>query len=394
MPDLIFISLENWDDIWRRNQFVVAELARRYPGNKILFVGLPRDVSNAIRRASPADLLGASGPLNQHPNVALTRPLKLLPNTLAAGRAINQRMFARHVAAAAKRLSLRSPLLWINDQSAAHLCRSLGAQRVIYDVTDDWTALAQPPAVIERIRRDDAWLCRSADAVIVCSQRLLELKRPLVSHPTRLALIPNGVDAEHYRPAWERDAPPPPPLTRRWGRPVLGYVGTIHPERLDVPLVAAVARALAPRGGSIALVGPNHLQAADRALLTAENIHFAGPAPYALIPRIMRAFDVCIAPHRVCAFTQSLNPIKLWEYLAVGKPIVSTRVAGFTDYPELVDLADNAEQFAAAAIAAIGEDATKPRARREEARRQSWRCRVDQIEELLVELPVAEPLHA
>jgi teichuronic acid biosynthesis glycosyltransferase TuaH len=58
-------------------------------------------------------------------------------------------------------------------------------------------------------------------------------------------------------------------------------------------------------------------------------VHLTGAVPYAEVPEYMRAFDVCITPHRMTLFTESLNPIKLWEYLAAGKPIVSTDVAGF-----------------------------------------------------------------
>ena len=95
---LIFVSLENWDDIWRRNQFVCAELARRYPDMQILFVCPPRDVSNAIRTRRLASL---RGPNNWHPegfrNITVTKPLKLLPSTLAVGRWVNDLMARVHV---------------------------------------------------------------------------------------------------------------------------------------------------------------------------------------------------------------------------------------------------------------------------------------------------------
>jgi hypothetical protein len=103
---LIFVSLENWDDIWRRNQFVCAELARRYPDMRILFVCPPRDVSNAIRTRRLGSL---RGPNNWHPegfpNITVTKPLKLLPSTLAVGRWINDLMARVHVRRAALRFN-------------------------------------------------------------------------------------------------------------------------------------------------------------------------------------------------------------------------------------------------------------------------------------------------
>jgi teichuronic acid biosynthesis glycosyltransferase TuaH len=96
----------------------------------------------------------------------------------------------------------------------------------------------------------------------------------------------------------------------------------------------------------------------------------------------MRAFDVCITPHRVTPFTESLNPIKLWEYLAAGKPIVSTNVAGFRDYPQFVTIAD-ADGFNEAVQTTLHEDPTRAEARRTEARRHSWSARLDAVEAVI-----------
>jgi glycosyltransferase involved in cell wall biosynthesis len=114
-------------------------------------------------------------------------------------------------------------------------------------------------------------------------------------------------------------------------------------------------------------------------------VHFTGPVSYQRIPEYMRAFDVCIVPHRMTPFTESLNPIKLWEYLAVGKPIVATPVAGFRDYPQFVSLAATADQFLAAMQAALTEDPGSAPARRAEAAKHSWVSRVDQIETVLAD---------
>ena len=108
-----------------------------------------------------------------------------------------------------------------------------------------------------------------------------------------------------------------------------------------------------------------------------------GPISYAEVPETMRAFDVCITPHRVTPFTESLNPIKLWEYLAAGKPIVAAPVAGFRDYPQLVRLASGADAFASAVEAALAEDPAAGEARRFEARRHSWNSRLDEIVEVI-----------
>jgi len=103
------------------------------------------------------------------------------------------------------------------------------------------------------------------------------------------------------------------------------------------------------------------------------------PVPYHDVPRYMRAFDVCITPHRVTPFTNSLNPIKLWEYLAAGKPIISTPVAGFVDFPHHVYIASDSATFLRLLPCALAESPTRVTARQAEAVRHSWEARVTEI---------------
>jgi teichuronic acid biosynthesis glycosyltransferase TuaH len=378
--DLIFVSMENWDDIWRRNQFVCAELARRHEDLKILFVGLPRNISHGVRHGRFRELWqAATYPGCGFPNITITHSLKLFPDSIPAGRESNERMFRRHVRTVAAALGMERPVLWLNPHSAVHMVGQMGESAVVYDITDDWTTLSQSPRVSRRIRQQDARLCQKADAVIVCSERLHDLKRSLVPKE-RLHLIPNGVHVEHYRGVLDGSAPVAR-IARDWPRPVMGYTGTIHPDRIDVTLVRKLANT--PGIGSVALVGPNQLQPGDLEILRLPNVYMPGPVSYADIPDVMRAFDVCIVPHRVTPFTESLNPIKLWEYLAAGKPIVSTNIAGFRDFPNLVSIATTPDEFVAATLRALSEEAVASGARRAEAGKHGWMNRVDHIEAAL-----------
>ena len=404
MNDLIFVSMEDWDEIWRRNQFVCAELARRHPERKILFVGLPVDVSNRLRRGRLGELTGrGTRAVEGLPNVVVTHPWKWWPNSVGVGRRVNEAGFRRHVRKVAAGMGLREPVLWLNPHYAVHMAGRMGERGVVYDITDDWTTISQSEPLRELVRRQDAALCGRADATIVCSRRLYELKRGMCRN---LHLIPNGVDAEHYRQVL--DGPARGEGEAEWGgggiagrergageqggkgtegegeweRPVLGYTGTVHPDRVDVGLVEALARRMGR--GTVVMIGPDMLSVDDRArLLGTGRVVLAGPQQYRRLPEHMRKFDVCITPHRVTAFTESLNPIKLWEYLAAGKPIVSTDVAGFRDYPDLVYLASSPEEFLGAVGRALTEDPTQPAARRREAERHSWQSRVDQIEAVI-----------
>ena len=376
--DVIFVSLEDWDELWRRNQFVCAELVRRHAGQRVLFIGVPRDVRTELRHGRVKGLLRRT--MSPVLGITATRPLKWLPDAVPGGPAVNRWLFRRHVRRAARRLGLVRPVLWVNPHWAGHLAGRMGEATTVYDVTDDWAAMTQSSRLRRLVEGQDADLCRRADAVIVCSERLAELKRPLSRH---VHLVANGVDAGHY--AGVLDGGPAAAGFDQWRRPVLGYTGTVHADRVDVELVRALA---ASWPGSVVLVGPNYLSAADVQGLRLSNVHLVGPVAYADVPGVMAGFDVCIVPHRMTAFTESLNPIKLWEYLAAGKPIVATDVAGFRDFPDLVRLARTAEGFVAAAREAVAEVGTaagdrQAGERRAVARANSWGVRVDAIEAVL-----------
>lgn len=373
--DVIFVSLENWDEIWRRNQFLCDVLAARFPQSRILFVGPPRDVSSSIRRGKLGELsTPATWTVPGRPNITVTRPLKWLPNSIPAGQRFNERCAVRYVRRVARDLGIRAPLLWLNPHHAVSMVGHLGERAVIYDITDDWTQLDQSTREAQLIAAQDAELCSRADAVIVCSQHLADSKR---GRARSLHLIPNGVHTAHYASVGDRTLPLPAE-TAAWPRPVLGYTGTVHESRVDVELVEKLARKFST--GTIALVGPDFLPADTRARLDAlGNVRRVPPVPYARIPEFMRAFDACIVPHRVSSFTESLNPIKLWEYLAAGTPIVSTPVPGFRDYPQHVYLGAEVESFAAGISAALSEDASRRDARRREAQHHSWDERVDAV---------------
>jgi len=111
------------------------------------------------------------------------------------------------------------------------------------------------------------------------------------------------------------------------------YVGTLHADRLDIELCTSIATALSQTASaaSLVLVGPDALVPSDRERIRKAGGLVLGTRPASAIPAYVMNADVLVVPHLVNAFTDSLNPIKLYEYLAAGRPIISTPVAGFRD---------------------------------------------------------------
>jgi glycosyltransferase involved in cell wall biosynthesis len=380
---IVFISLEPWDEVWRRNQFICDGLLRRSTDTQILFVQPPFDNSYALRtrKVRNIQLLPSRIPSGYGDRLQLFTPTKWFPNSLSLGRAWNEEHLVSQMKQALRDLDWVPTHLWINQHEAGRLRDAEIAPCSIYDITDDWTKFSGNQSHLALITEQDATLCQSCDHVIVCSQQLYDDKASLVD-PERLHLIPNGVHVDHYEAVADMSMPVHA-VAQNWNKPTFGYTGTIHGDRVDVNLVASVAKSYPT--ATIAMVGPNLLEQADqRELDQLSNIVFTGAQPYADLPDIMRAFDVCMVPHLVTPFTESLNPIKLWEYLAAGKPIVSTNVAGFRDYPDLVRVADTSDDFVSLLPRAPVESPDLPTLRQQAVRPHTWDQRVAAVEALLL----------
>lgn len=386
--DVVFVSLEAWDEVWRRNQFLVTGFLKSGLATRVLWVEPPRNFALWLARRLRGQKVPFPGaniePVRDVEGVFRFAPFQPLPNTFAPFRFVNERVEIWTLKRALRRLKMTRPLLWINNHWAAPIVGHLGEAALIYDITDDWLVWERAPSRRARLKKWDAFLCGRADATIVCSPQLFDSKQELAKH---LHLVPNGVDAKHYERVGNGDFAPHP-LTAKWQKPVLGYLGTVHPDRVDVEMVAQLARAFPD--ATLALVGPNMLPLADRALLkSVPNVVLTGPVAYADVPAFLTAFDVALVPHVETPFTQSLNPIKLGEYLAAGLPVVSTRVAGFVEvaqaHPDLVRAVSGFTAFARACRSCLEEGNPEPKraARRELARAMSWDGRVEDIARIL-----------
>ena len=333
VEQVVVLSLEPWDEVWRRNQFLVRELLALRPSLRFLWVEPAQDVLHDVLRSRHVPRLASTRlrPLPGEPRVLRFRPRKWLPRSVWP---FVDRSLVRQVRTAMARAGFNRSVLWVNDSTYAGLVRRSGL-RSVYDITDDWLDADVPERERRRRQRREEQLIAGADEVVVCSPELQRRRGTTRS----VHLIPNAVDVEHFRTPQPRPADLPT-------APVAVYVGTLHEDRLDVELVEDLAREL--RDVSFVYVGPNALTRATNERLAAHpNVHLLGPRPYDHVPGYLQHADVVIVPHAVNAFTQSLDPIKAYECLAVGRPSLATAVSGFASLGDPVHLAD-ANGFAVA----------------------------------------------
>lgn len=334
--DLVVCSLEAWDDVWRRNQFFVAELMKAKPAMKVLFVEPAVDVPfELLKRRLPA----ATGlrQVKGEGSLWALRPRKVFPRVLA-GDAVD-RGHSKRVATIAARLGLRSPVLWVNDAMYAPLATQTGWP-VVYDITDDWLLAGGPGRALDRLTQADAQLVDSSDEVVVVSESLLASRG--ANRPVHV--IGCAVEVDKFRQPRPRPADLPP-------GPVAVYVGTQHDVRLDVHLCVETAKAIAP--AKLVFIGPNCLEPRSTRALAHGGCVLLGPRAYEDVPAYYQHADLVVVPHQVNPFTESLDPIKGYECLAVGRPTLVTPVAGMRELGPPIEVC-TAEAFAARAKELVG----------------------------------------
>ena len=377
--DIVCVAGVTWDSYRLSLHQYMSRLARAH---RVLFVNRPSALPSAIARGAwrgandQAIARGNVRRVDERLYVADPPPALPLrferPVTLA-----NQALRGSFVARAARELGFDRPLLWVHDIDAARVVERLDPWVSLYWVTDDHPTgpafRANPTNRVAAMRARERELLRSVDLVLTTAPQLRDAKAGFNSNSH---CVPHGVDIDHFARATNPETRPAPPLGAIRG-PIVGFVGQIN-ERLDRELIRLVARAHPE--WSIVFVGPI-LRGLDVGPLQAlQNVHFLGPADLDRLPEFLKPMDVCMVPFLVNEHTRTMNPLKILEYLAAGKPVVSTPLPALRAYEPHVGIAGGAAEFSAAVEQALAEDGVvRRRARAEFAGEHSWETRLEEI---------------
>ena len=187
---------------------------------------------------------------------------------------------------------------------------------VVYDCMDELANFRfAPPDLPAR----EATLLGAADVVFTGGYQLFTRKQ---RHHRNVHLYGCGVDLAHYAKARDPETQIPADIASL-PRPILGYFGVID-ERLDYGLIESLARAF--DGGSVVMIGP-YAKVDPATLPMRPNLHWLGQRDYADLPAYTKGFDACLMPFALNDATENINPTKTLEYMAAGKPVISTAVA-------------------------------------------------------------------
>jgi glycosyltransferase involved in cell wall biosynthesis len=282
---------------------------------------------------------------------------------------LGQRWQAPQLRRDLRRLGLRRPIAIAGLPHAIDLLPGFPHGLVLYHCADDYAHVRGFPRSLPQL---EAELCRAADLVITTSEPLSRARQSFNPHTT---WIPNGVDFDHF-------ARPVEPATdvRRGARPVVGFLGALA-EWVDFDLLAEVA--WRRPDWDLVLVGPGD---APSSLAALPNVRLLGPRPYADAPRYLSAMDVALIPFKVDAVTLAADPIKVYEYLAAGVPVVATALPALERLRHVVRLTRSVEESVTQIVEALsaGRDADRE-ARQAEARQHTWASRFAALDALVLE---------
>lgn len=380
--DVVLLSTADWDNpFWTNKQHVACGLAAR--GFRVLYIeslGLRRpaptaaDLSRIRRRLRKA----AARPRLVRENLWVWSPLVLPFQRFALVRALNRALLTAALAWRIRRLGLRRPWLWTYNPLTAQLLRLAEFERVVYHCVDDIAAQpGMPAAVLEQCERD---LVRHADVVFTTAPRLQQTRR---RWNPNTHYLPNVADFGHFSKALDEALPIPADLANV-PRPRLGFIGALSGYKVDFGLVRHLA--LSRPDWSIVLIG--RIGEGDpwtdtSGLLDLPNVHLLGPRPYAELPAYLKAFDVALLPSARNAYTDSMFPMKFFEYLAAGKPVVSVDLPALREFDSAVWLAESADDFRSAVEAVLDGAAPPLESRLALARRYTYDARLARMLELL-----------
>ena len=380
--DIVCLSTQDWTGLWTRKQRFMQMFSAN--GNRVLYVEtpvhllgldvLPHDLSRPLRFLR--------GPRQVEPNLDIATLPILLP-FFQMSHAINsvnhiivRAMLKRWMAA----LRFRKPLLWIYTPFSESLVEDIENSGVIYECVDEFRA-ARGFVRSSVVGAMEDSLLKKVSLTIVTQESLLPRRAQICK---QIFCVPNGADTELFRRVVE-DPQPAASLVQRLSRPRLGFVGHIQ-YWIDLKLI----RYLAERRPewSIILIGPIGSLADSGELKGLPNIHLLGRQPQAEIPRLLKGIDLCLNPYKRDDVAIHASPLKLYEYLAAGKPVVSTEMPEAHKFGTYVLIGNSYEEFLSQCervLANLPESPDIIHSRMQLASEHSWTNRFAEVNRIVTE---------
>ncbi len=334
-----------FSDDWGRHPFSCQHIMQHLlPHNKLLWVNTigmrtPKlnlyDIKRAFGKVAswlrPEKIEGA---IETHPNLRIISPFMIPYNNYTSIREFNAKSVIKAVQTAATEWNFQDPILLTTQPLAADYCGKLGENLVVYYCVDDfvhWPGMNQPKLV----QGLEDSLLEKSDLVFAVSDSLCNSR---YNGKNRTELLTHGVDIPHFATAKETHEVPS--LLKDLTNPIIGFYGLID-KHFDTELVEQILHSNPT--WQVTCIGTKRISL--ERLENYSNFHWIDAVAYEELPRYASCFDVAIIPYHVNEHTQTANPLKLREYIATGKPIVTTPMNEVFRFQDVINIAEKGEAF-------------------------------------------------
>jgi len=376
MRDMIYCANIDYFRIWQRPQHLALGLARR---RKVLYISPPFSITDPITsRFWLSEWKGNYSFLarmkEEAENLYVYSPPLLLPKHINVHTALNSRIVSRMIHKHVVSLGLKNPILWLSNPLHVGMLARYGGDAVVYDVMDAYSYF-HPAFTWSRFRAFEDRVITRANAVFLTTTSLAPRGS---EESSKLTLLPNAVETRTFDPsrvAGEIDAE-----VSIISGPRIGFVGYMG-RWFDVDAVALAASS--HPDWSFILVGPVHTSI--ERLKGLSNVHLLGTLPYRRLPYILQGLDVCLLPFKEDKLVTHFDPVKIYEYLSMEKPVVAYKSDEMKKFGDLCSLYVTTGEMVAAIEKALtqGESAESRKKKREFADENSWENRLETVEDVL-----------
>lgn len=383
---ILCLATRRWNSLWRSTQQIMSRMATK---NRVLYLEPGRDpdrpvIAEMIRNSPNFITVNVQV---VHENLKVIRTPSVLPYarghlpssvlnlTLPLATKINAYVLIWHIRRVMKKLDVTAPILWLYNPYHVDLVGKFGEKLAGYYNYDEFGDFVGNESIKELIQRYDNQLSQQVDVVFASSRPQWERRQ--VVNPNSY-FIPNGVDFDLFNRALLPNLPLPTDMSNV-PHPIIGFVGWMG-FQIDVKLLRGVAESYP--ASSLVLVGPDSLPDTEdhRKLRALPNVYFLGQKELSELPNYLQSIDVAIIPYLCSGHGTSLYPLKLHEYLASGRAIVSTSLPSLRPYADIVRIADTHDDFIHLIREALQDHSQEAiEARIAVARENTWDQRVAEI---------------
>jgi glycosyltransferase involved in cell wall biosynthesis len=379
--DIVCFGGEDW---WYHNRgHIDMQLMRRYAAKgKVLYVNSivmqkpnlgqgGKFVTKAVRKARSI----LRGLRKQGANFWVYSPLSLPLHHIRWAWHLNRMLLTGQIASVLRILAMHNPIVWVACPAACDIALRMKKVKLVYQRTDRFEEY--PNVDVEAIRDYDRRLKTAADLTIYVNRRLYEEE---AGQCKKAIYLDHGVDYDLFASA--EDNIEKPDDIKEITRPIAGFFGGIDDHTLDIGFIEKVIDLLP----EVNFVFVGKASADISRLVLKKNVRMLGQKPYEQIPHYGKCFDVALMPWRQDRWIEACNPIKLKEYLSLGKPIVSTPFSELAFYHDITYEAATPQEFAVCIKNALAEDCPERiSARRKRVATATWDSKAELAMESLFE---------